>query len=155
MVEFEFNSRVDTVALVEFFARCGWEDLEAGVKLEWALASSEDWVICRADGELIGFGRSCRLDAVKRVVFDVLVDFRYRGGGLRDQIVALLSAGAGRLEEVSVFSQFDVFPPVGIASSGDEGMVGPIPEGIPEAPFGAYLGKKRHSEAHTAVGGLG
>ena len=152
MVEFEFNSRVDTPSLVEFFARCGWEDLEAGLKLEWALASSEDWVLCRVDGELVGFGRSCRLDAVKRVVFDVLVDIRYRGGGLRDQIVALLSAGAGRLEEVSVFSQLDIFPPVGVAAPGGEEAFGPIPEGIPEAPAGAYLGKKKHSAAHAARG---
>ena len=107
MVEFEFNSPVDTASLVEFFARCGWSETDAGLKLEWALAASEDWVLCRAAGQVVGFGRSCRLDAVQRVVFDVLVDDRFRGRGLRAQIVHFLSVGAGGLEEVSVFSQLD------------------------------------------------
>lgn len=142
MVEFEFNSHVDTISLVEFFARCGWNDLEAGVKLEWALAASEDWVLCRADGEVIGFGRSCRLDAFRRVVFDVLVDTRYRGVGLRDQIVALLSAGAGTLEEVSVFSQSDPLPLLDGARVYAGGPDRPF-VGIPAAPTGAYLGKRR------------
>ncbi len=146
MVEFEFNSRVDMVSLVEFFARCGWDELGADVKLEWALASSEDWVVCRADGELIGFGRSCRLDAFRRVVFDVLVDTRYREVGLSDQIVALLSASAGGLEEVSVFTQSDPPPALSaIPVASEDYRQGSV--GIPEAPLGAYLGKRR------AVGG--
>jgi len=142
MVEFEFNSHIDTSALVEFFARCGWDDLEAGVKLEWALATSEDWVACRLDGELIGFGRSYRLDAFRRMVFDVLVDTRYRGGSLREQIVAILSAGAGGLEEVSVFVQADPVPAAAMAvvahNQGAESLLG----AIPEAPLGAYLGRR-------------
>ena len=64
--------------LGEFFARCGWQETDAAAKLEWALAASEEWVVCKLDGELIGFGRSCRLGPMKRVVFDVLVDPRFQ-----------------------------------------------------------------------------
>jgi RimJ/RimL family protein N-acetyltransferase len=118
MLELERNSPVETGALTEFFARCGWEQPEAAAKLEWALAASEEWVVCKLDGQLIGFGRSCRLDALQRVVFDVLVDPRFRESGLSGEIVRLLTENAGSLERVSVFS-------------------------APVAPPEAYLGKSR------------
>jgi hypothetical protein len=137
MVEFEFNRPVDTADLVEFFARCGWEEANAGVKLEWALAASEEWVLCRADGQLIGFGRSCRLGAAKRVMFDVVVDARYRDGILWAQIVHLLSANAGGLEEVSVFSEVD-----GAWTSAGALFDHEDVDDIPDAPAGTYLGRR-------------
>lgn len=110
MLEFERNTPIETTVLAEFYARCGWQEVEAAAKLDWVLAGSEEWVICKLDGELIGFGRSCRLGPVKRVVFDVLVDSRFRGSGLRHEIVRLLSENAGSLEEVSVFTEMQAYP---------------------------------------------
>lgn len=139
MLEFEFNSRVETTVLVEFFARCGWQEEEADTKVEWALANSDDWVLCKLDGELIGFGRSCRLGPLDRVVFDLLVDSRYHGRGLRAEIVRLLSLGAGGLEHVSVYSEGDTLPP---AVPGVDGDVWTTND-PPWAPPGVYLGKRR------------
>jgi hypothetical protein len=139
MVEIEFNRPVDVAVLAEFFARCGWADPFAEAKLEWALAASEDWVVCRVDGELVGFGRSCRLGPVRRVVFDVVVDARYQEGALRGQIVSLLSLHAGRMEEVSVFSE--VYPPRSSWSTGLEHVWDAV--GIAEAPTDAYVGTKK------------
>lgn len=139
MLEVERNTPVETDALVELFQRCGWQEPDAGAKLEWALAASTDWVVCRLDGELVGFGRSCRLDVVKRVVFDVVVDPRFSESGLRGEIVRLLAQSAGRLEEVMVFSERrprrPMFPPPMVEQPGAGG--------IPVAPPGAYLGKKK------------
>ncbi len=116
MLEVERNSPIEAAALAEFFARCGWQEVDAVSKMEWALAASEEWVVCKLDGQVIGFGRSCRLDAVKRVVFDVLVDPRFKDSGLGGEIVRLLTENAGSLEEVSVFSDrpasFPSVPPV-------------------------------------------
>lgn len=145
MLEFELNSPIETATLVEFFARCGWQDEDAGAKLEWALAASEEWVLCRLDGELIGFGRSCRLGPIRRVVFDVMVDSRFRGQGLRSEIVRLLSENAGGLEEISVFSERDYFPLGSTPPSGDSGE---RTQGE-EAAADIYLGKK-----YTIAGGL-
>jgi hypothetical protein len=103
MLEFARNEPIDIEVLEGLFARCGWEDDGAGTKLEWALAGSEEWVVCTLDGELIGFGRSSRLGPIKRVLFDVMVDPRFDHPALRAQIVRLLSQNAGSLEEVSVF----------------------------------------------------
>ncbi len=103
MLELERNSPIEAIALSEFFARCGWEESEAATKLEWALAASDEWVVCRLDGQLIGFGRLCRLDPVKRVVFDVLVDPRFRETGLGHEIVRLLTENADNLEGVPAF----------------------------------------------------
>jgi hypothetical protein len=91
MIEFERNSPIETTVLSEFFARCGWEEPEAATKLEWALASSDEWIVCRLEGQLVGFGRACRLGGVERVVFDVLVDPRFRGTALGGAIVRLLT----------------------------------------------------------------
>ena len=138
MFELERNSPIETGDLTEFFARCGWDEPEAAAKLEWALATSEEWVVCKLDGRLIGFGRSCRLDAVNRVVFDAIVDPRFRFSGLKGEIVRLLAENAGGLEEVSVFSQRHVNAPTpqtppedGIASGH-----------YPAAPPQVYLGKR-------------
>jgi RimJ/RimL family protein N-acetyltransferase len=103
MLELERNSPIEAGALSEFFARCGWQESDATTKLEWALAASDEWVVCRLDGQLIGFGRSCKLDPVKRVVFDVLVDPRFRETGLGREIVRLLTENSGRPEDVTVF----------------------------------------------------
>ncbi len=111
MIELERNSPVDTATLTEFFARCGWEEPDAAVKLEWALATSHEWVVCKVDGEMIGFGRVCRLSPVRRVVFDLVVDPRFKGTGLRAEIARLLTEGVGGFEEVSVFSEGWRAPP--------------------------------------------
>jgi hypothetical protein len=103
MLEFARNEPLDGRVLAELFARCGWEEEEAGVKLGWALAASAEWVVCKVDGELVGFGRSCRLGPVKRVVFDLMVDPRFDHPIVRVQILRMLSQSAGGLEEVSVF----------------------------------------------------
>jgi hypothetical protein len=142
MLEFERNTPVETTALTEFFARCGWQEGEAGAKLEWALAASEEWVVCKLDGELIGFGRSCRLGPVKRVVFDVLVDSRFQSSGLKLEIVRLLSENAGILEEVSVFSQREAYPLGGSQAPSQvpsDDLRSAYP---PVAPPEAYLGRK-------------
>jgi hypothetical protein len=141
MLEFERNSSVDFTVLGEFFARCGWDEVDAEAKLEWVLAASIEWVLCKLDGDLIGFGRSCRLGPMNRVVFDVLVDARFRGSGLRHEIVRLLSENAGILEEVSVFSEQEPYPPGPAEASGEEAESW----SLPDAPPGAYLGKNQIS----------
>ena len=105
MLEFARNEPVDIEVLVGLFARCGWADQQADLKLAWAIAASEEWIVCKLDGELIGFGRSCRLGPVKRVVFDLMVDPRFDHPLLRRRIVRMLAESAGGLEEVSVFRQ--------------------------------------------------
>ena len=121
MLEIERNPPIEPGVLSEFFARCGWQDAEAPAKLGWVLAASEEWVVCRLDGELIGFGRSCRLDPVKRMVFDVLVDPRFTETGLGAAIERLLTEHAAGFEDVVLFS---------------------TPPAAPEA----YLGKPRAAE---------
>lgn len=138
MLEFERNSSVDLAVLGDFFARCGWREADAEAKLEWVLAASLEWVVCKLDGDLIGFGRSCRLGPMNRVVFDVLVDSRFRASGLRHEIVRLLSENAGRLEEVSVFSEQEAYP----FAAAEPAEQDPEPGTVPLAPPGAYLGKQ-------------
>lgn len=141
MFELERNSPIETNDLTEFFARCGWREPEAAAKLEWALAASDEWVVCKLDGQLIGFGRSCRLDAVSRVVFDALVDPRFRFSGLRGEIVRLLAERAGSLERVTVFTEGLANPP-SLAAALQEGAG---LRGYPAAPPQAYLGKQGSS----------
>jgi hypothetical protein len=100
MLEVEHNPPIEAGVLSEFFARCGWEDPEAAAKLGWVLAASKEWVVCRLDGELIGFGCSCRRDPVRRVVFDVLVDPRFMEAGLGGAIARLLTEHAGSFADV-------------------------------------------------------
>jgi hypothetical protein len=138
MIEVERNSPIEAGALTEFFARCGWQEPGAAVKLEWALAASEEWIACRLDGELVGFGRSCRLDALNRVVFDALVDPRFDESGLRGEIVRLLAENAGGLEVVSVFAERHS-KPLALPPS-PEGETGP--GYFPAVPPGAYLGRQ-------------
>jgi hypothetical protein len=137
MLEVVRNSPIEAEALTEFFARCGWRERDAAAKLEWALAASEEWVVCKLDGQLIGFGRSCRLDPVKRVVFDVVVDPRFEDSGFQSAIVRLLTENAGGLEEVSVFSDRQAkllgFP----SAPGGETDPGSLPAVSPTA----YLGR--------------
>jgi hypothetical protein len=137
MLEVERNSPVDAALLAEFFARCGWREEEGSVKLEWALAAATEWVVCRFEGQMVGFGRACRFGPVKRVVFDVLVDPRFRMGGLRGEIVRLLAQNAGSLEEVSVFTEHrnGAFEAAGAAGSP------PARVYLPAAPPGTYLGR--------------
>ena len=138
MLELERNSPIEAEALNEFFARCGWQEPDAAPKLEWALAASDEWVVCRLDGQLVGFGRSCRLGPVRRVVFDVVVDPRFQASGLKGAIVRLLTENTGRLEDVSVFIEPQTsllgFPPAG----GNEIGV----DDSPAAPSRPYLGKR-------------
>lgn len=121
MLELLRNTPIETGDLSEFFARCGWEEPEAATKLEWALAASEEWVVCRLDGELIGFGRALRLNPLRRVVFDVLVDPRFTSTGLGREIRRLLHEEDG------------------------EGLVCSRLRGAPLAPPDAYLGGFRES----------
>jgi len=142
MIEMERNSTVDPLALSEFFARCGWEEPDAAVKLEWALAASHEWVVCRLDGELIGFGRSCRLSPVRRVVFDLVVDPRFRGTGLRAEIARLLTENAGGYEEVTVFSENRMASPGYLPVTREGAAAGSVPVWSPRV----YLGKRSHAE---------
>jgi len=103
MLEFDRNAPIDAEILAEFFARCGWQEPDAASKLKWALAVSDEWVVCKVDGQIVGFGRSCRVDALTRVVFDVVVDPRLEHTGLKSLIIRALTDSAGGIEEVSVF----------------------------------------------------
>ena len=100
MIELERNKPVDTEDLSEFFGRCGWDEPAGATKLEWALAASHEWVVCRLEGELVGFARSCRLGPFDRVVFDAVVDPRFTHTTLRAEMVAVLAVTAGRFERV-------------------------------------------------------
>ena len=103
MFEFAYNEPHDSTALAELFNREGWEEDESESKLDWAMAASEDWVTCRVEGELVGFGRTYRLDASHKLVFDVVVDERFEAFGVGDEIVRRLALGGSRLQEVAVF----------------------------------------------------
>jgi GNAT superfamily N-acetyltransferase len=138
MIELERNNPVDPGALSEFFARCGWEEPDATAKLEWALAASDEWIVCRLDGQMIGFGRSCRLSPVRRVVFDLVVDPRFKGTGLRAEIARLLTENAGGLEEVSVFAERWAAPLGYLPVAGDDAAPGHPPVASPRV----YLGKR-------------
>jgi hypothetical protein len=154
MLEFARNQPIDAEVLAGLFARCGWEDEGAGVKLKWALAASEEWVVCKLDGELIGFGRSCRLGPVKRVMFDVMVDPRYDHPVVRRQIVRLLAQNAGRLEEVSVFgerrpdrlAEAEASQPRPGETLGHDYTGGGPALHVPAAPPNAYLGANKTTE---------
>jgi hypothetical protein len=142
MFEVERNTPVDGAQLAEFFGRCGWQEEEAGAKLEWALAASSEWVVCRLDGLLVGFGRTCRLGPASRVLFDVVVDPRFQSVGLRREIVRLLTQNVSSLEEVSVFRE----RPVGLPDRTVPAGGGPVGVYAPPAPEGAYLGRRPKTE---------
>jgi len=133
MLEFEHNPDVDTVALAEFFVSVGWEESEAAPKLEWALAASDDWISCLLEGEIVGFGRTFRLDPHRKVMFDVVVDERFRALGLAEEIMR-------RLAEVVPAAEFQVF------RRGSEAELGPHSWAearyrVPNAPADAYTGR--------------
>lgn len=134
MFEFAYNEPLETTALADLFTRMGWEEEDSADKLEWAIRSSEDWVTCRVEGELVGFGRTFRLDATHKLVFDVVVDERFEAYGVADEIVRRLALGGSGLQRVDVFRQEDV------TGSGVVSVRVPFRLDAPEAPPGAYLG---------------
>ena len=139
MLQLERNRPLDPGVLGEFFTRCGWRDSTTSNTLEWAMAAADEWVACKLDGELVGFARSCRLGPSQRVVFDALVDPRFRDTGLRFLIVRLLAATAGDLERVSVFEEKRENASGALPAAAHD--FGPLY--IPHAPPNAYLGKGR------------
>ncbi|GAB4253951.1 MAG: hypothetical protein Kow00129_15000 [Thermoleophilia bacterium] len=129
MFQYQHNAPVDLSELAELFSRQGWEEKDAPTKLEWIIATSEDWVVCTIDDELIAFGRTFRLDPGTRLIFDVVVDTRFEGYGLDDEIKRLLvDAGEGR---VAVFR----------AEAADRRAQPPVGYEVPEVPPGAYTGR--------------
>ena len=118
MLEVERNPPVEPGLLSEFLGRCGWEDPEAAAKLWWVLVASEHWVVCRLDGEMIGFGRSARSRETRQAVLSVMVDPRFDETSLKGALAYLLVERAAQL----------VWVPRHAA---------------PDAPPDAYLGKWR------------
>jgi hypothetical protein len=116
MLEVERNTPIEPGVLAEFLARCGWDDSQAAAKLSWVLRGSVEWVACRLDGELIGFGRSIRSRQEGQTVLSVLVDPRYRETALAAAMVHMLT---GRGAGPAIRAAFD----------------------LPHAPPDAYLGK--------------
>lgn len=116
MLEVERNPIIEPSVFTEFLARCGWEDPEAAAKLDWVLAASEYWVVCKVDGEMIGFGRTASARDYPGAFASVLVDPRFTETGLRGAIAYLLAEHAASLSFTS-------------------------PAWLPAAPPGAYLGK--------------
>ena len=116
MLEVERNTPIEPDALAEFLARCGWEDSQAAAKLAWVLRGSVEWVACRLDGQLIGFGRTARSPRVGQAVLSVLVDPRFDDTPLSTALVRMLvTHSAGPLLTAIL--------------------------GLPHAPPDAYLGK--------------
>jgi len=132
--DFKYNPPVDSTVLADFFKRNGWRETEPGLKMEWAIASSDEWVTCTVEGELVGFGRSCSLGSGRKMLFDVIVDKRFTGQGLDDEIIRLLVEGSQETEEVAVFHSDDLVP-----SGNGVGLWGVVAR-LPEAPPGTYLG---------------
>jgi hypothetical protein len=116
MLEVERNAPIEPAVLAEFLARCGWEDSQAAAKLTWVLRGSVEWVACRLNGQLIGFGRSTRSRRVGQAVLSVLVDPRFGDTPLSDALVRMLT-------------ELSAGPLVTAAFS------------LPHAPPDAYLGK--------------
>lgn len=134
MFEFARNEPVEASALADLFGRIGWREEQPAVKLEWAMRASEDWVTCRVEGELVGFGRTYRLDAVHKLVFDVVVDERFAEYGVADEIVRRLALGGDDLQEVAIYRHEDVL------GTGMISVRRSLRVDAPEAPPGAYLG---------------
>jgi hypothetical protein len=116
MLEVERNPPIEPAALAEFLARCGWEDSQAAAKLEWVLRGSVEWVACRLDGELVGFGRTARSRRAGHAVLSVLVDPRFAETLLGAALVRMLA-------------KHSMGPVAAVAFS------------VPYAPPDAYLGK--------------
>lgn len=133
MLEFEHNADLDASALADFFVRAGWEEKEPASKVEWAIAASDDWISCRLEGEIVGFGRTFRLDPDRKIMFDVVVDERFRALGLAEEIMR-------RLAEVVPAAEFQVFRR---GPGGGEGLRSWLEARYeaPEAPPGTYTGR--------------
>jgi hypothetical protein len=129
-VTFEYaeDAPVDVVALAALFERGGWCDADSCATLEWAIAASERWITCEVEGELVGFGRLYKVDALVKLVFDVVVDDRFQGLGVESQIVRMLADDATGMHDVQVFRAEPVRP------AGIEGY------DVPDASPGTYLG---------------
>jgi hypothetical protein len=100
--EFQHNEELDIAALADFFMRVGWEEREQATKVEWAIVSSDDWVVCMLEGELVGFGRTFSLDPRRKIMFDVVVDERFTDLGLAEEIMR-------RLAEAVPSAEYHVF----------------------------------------------
>ena len=87
------------------------------------------------EGELVGYGRTFRLDPVHKVVFDVVVDERFEGYGVDDEIVRRLSEDMSGAQETVVFRQDDV-DSIAVSAFGDAAW----DYWAPAAPPGTYLG---------------
>ena len=129
-VTFEYaqDAPVDVDALAGLFERVGWCDADSCSKLEWAMAASERWVTCEVEGELVGFGRLYKVDALIKLVFDVVVDQRFQGFGVDTEIVRMLAGDVIGMHDVQIFRT------EAVRAAGIEGY------DVPEAPPGAYLG---------------
>lgn len=129
-VTFEYaqDAPIDVDALAGLFERAGWCDAESCSKLEWAMAASERWVTCEVEGKLVGFGRLYKVDALIKLVFDVVVDERFRGFGVDAEIVRLLAGDVTGMHDVQIFRTEAVRP------ASIEGY------DVPEAPPGTYVG---------------
>lgn len=134
MLEFQHNEDLDAAALAEFFIRMGWQEAEGTSKVEWAIASSDDWIVCRLEGELVGFGRTVSLDPRRKVMFDVVVDERFQGLGLTEEIMR-------RLADTLPAAQFQLF------SRADEGYMpgvvswAEVGHDVPEVTPDTYTGR--------------
>ena len=115
-MEVERNTPIEPSVFTEFLARCGWEDPQAAAKLDWLLAASEHWVVCKVDGEMVGFGRTTPAHESPGVSMSVLVDPRFADSGLEGAIAYLL---------VERTASLDFVPPAW----------------LPAASPGTYLGK--------------
>lgn len=103
MLEFEQNEELDPAALAEFFVRQGWKEPDGASRIEWVIEASDDWVVCWLEGEMVGFGRTFQLDPRRKIMFDVLVDERFRALGLVEEIMRRLTQGVSDLTEFQVF----------------------------------------------------
>lgn len=133
ILEFLHNEELDPVALAEFFTRLGWDESERTLKLEWAIASSDDWIVCVLEDELVGFGRTFSLDPRRKVMFDVVVDERFKGYGLAEEIMR-------RLADTRPAAEFQVFG----GGAGARARSGPRVEvdyEVPEASPETYTGR--------------
>jgi hypothetical protein len=134
MFEYEQHNPVDSGALAELFSRVGWDESDPSDKLDWMVANSEDWVTCRVDGELIGFGRTFRLSPGRTVLFDLVVDERFYGFGVDEEIVRRLSRGFLGAAQIEVFRQ----DPAELTGPGEP--LGRLDYWVPLAPPETYLG---------------
>lgn len=129
MVAFTYNEPLDVDVLADLFARSGWSGSQPQRTVEWAVAGSDSWVTCEVDEELVAFGRTCRLDELSSLACDVVVDRRYRGMGLDEEIIRRLAGEADG-------DMLEFFP--GLLP--DHGRRSFSAYELPEAPPGTYLG---------------